>query len=322
MTLGRDHFPVGISGLGMYVPPKIITNHDFVMMGLDTSDEWIVSRTGIRERRVVEGDVSTSDLAFLAAQDAMRDSGVDPSHIDGIIVATSTPDHALFPSTACLIQDRLKLPVTTAAFDMSAACTGFNYALSTAFRFVASGAMRHVLVISADVLSRHLDWTDRGTCILFGDGAGAVMVSQVPNGYGEISSRLYSDGSYADILGVKKGEACISMEGRAVFKVAVNTIVPAVGDILSEAGFSGDDLDVLVMHQANQRILEAARERLGISQDKVMMTLDRYGNTSSSSIPIALCEARKQGKLKSGDLVLLAGFGAGFTWGVNLLRWV
>ncbi len=315
-------FPVGIIGIGKCVPDTIVTNQDLVAGGLDTTDEWIVSRTGIRERRIADAETRTSHLAYGASQDAIKDAGISPTDIDMVIVATSTPDFALFPSTACLLQDRLGLRKDIGAVDVSAACTGFNYALSMAEQYVATGSCRYVLVVAGDVLSRHLDWTDRSICILFGDGAGACVVGQVPEGLGLIDSKLYSDGSYADILQVKPdGPSHIYMDGRAVFKVAVNAVVPAVEAILQKNGLSGSDVDLLVLHQANLRIIEATRERLGIPEDRVMKTIEIYGNTSAASIPMALCDAKQAGRLKRGDVVLLAGFGAGFTWGTTLFRW-
>jgi len=325
--------PVGIIGIGHYVPDRIMTNFEIQAMGLDTTDEWITERTGIKERRIAAEDQATSDLAYFAALNALKSANLTPDNIDLIVVATSTPDYFLFPSVACILQHRLGCSRFIPAFDVSAACTGFNYAVSVGANYVASGAAKHVMVISADILSKFLDWTDRGTCILFGDGAGAVILSETSPGLGIIDSQLFSNGEYADILLAKEGGSrqpisldhptrpLVGMEGRAVFKVAVNSVVPAIDDVLKHNHLSVSDVTLLVFHQANLRIIDAAKEKLGFTDDQLMVTLNKYGNTSSSSIPIALSEAVSEGRLAKGDLVVLVGFGAGFTWGVTLIRW-
>jgi 3-oxoacyl-[acyl-carrier-protein] synthase-3 len=324
---------VGVIGIGRYLPDHVMTNHDIQAMGLDTSDEWIRERTGIEERRIAAVDQATSDLAYHASVQALESAGITADDLDLIIVATSTPDYFLFPSTACIVQHRLGCTRPIPAFDMSAACTGFNYALSAGAQYVASGAAKKVLVVAADLLSKFLDWTDRSTCILFGDGAGAVVLGEVDPGLGIIASDLFSRGELAEILYAKEGGSrnpisidnptrpLVIMEGRAVFKVAVNTVVPAVESVLAANQIAVSDVKLLVFHQANLRIIDAACERLGFTPDQVVITLPKYGNTSASSIPIALCEAVSEGRLSRGDLVVLVGFGAGFTWGVTLLRW-
>jgi 3-oxoacyl-[acyl-carrier-protein] synthase-3 len=253
--------------------------------------------------------------------------------VDLIILATSTPDHLLFPSTACILQRLLEIKRPIPAFDMSAACTGFNYAISTGAQFVASGSAKYVLVVAADVLSKFMDWKDRGTCILFGDGAGAVVLGPTASGCGILTSDLFSNGEFADILRAKHGGSryslqensplrpLIEMEGKSVFKVAVNTVVPAIETVLAREGVAVSDIKLVVFHQANVRIIDMAKDRLGLSDDQLIITLPLYGNTSAASIPIALNEAVKQGRVVKGDLIVLVGFGAGFTWGVNLVRW-
>ena len=325
---------VGIIGTGKALPDKIVRNDDFVKMGLDTSDEWITERTGIKERRIADASTSTSDLACAAGLDAIKDSGLLPSDIDLLIVATTTPDFPVFPSTAAILQDKLGLkPV--GAFDISAACTGFSYALTTATQFIQTGFAKNVLVIGADCLSKMLDWTDRSICILFGDGAGAVVLSEVKPGFGVLSSCLHSSGKDADALKVPVGgsrspithEAIdqhlnfIKMNGKAVYKLAVNYIIPTIELSLSKAGLEIGDIDFFIPHQANLRIIQYAVEKLGLSQDQVYINLQKYGNTSAASIPIAIAEAKSLDALQEGDILVLTGFGAGFTWGSNILKW-
>jgi 3-oxoacyl-[acyl-carrier-protein] synthase-3 len=324
----------GILGVGKYVPPKILTNHDLVKMGLETSDEWIVERTGIRERRVCDDSMSASDMAFEAAQKALADAKTRPEEIDLIIVATTSPDYLLFPSTACLLQKRLGLK-NIGAFDLSAACSGFNFALTTAAQFVQTGQAKKALVVASDCLSKSVDWTDRSVCILFGDGAGAVVLGEVESGYGILTSSMYSDGGEGDILIVKAGgsrqkmtaelleskDRYIYMNGRAVFKVAIHAVVPAVQDAMRKANISAEQLSFYIPHQANLRLIEQTRERLGLRHDQTLTNVERYGNTSSASVPLVLAEGKEKGLFKKGDTIAMVGFGAGFTWGVNILRW-
>lgn len=324
----------GIIGLGKSLPQKILTNHDFVKMGLDTSDEWITERTGIKERHIAEANISTSDLAYEAGLAAIQDAGLTPNDIDLLIVATSTPDHPVFPSTAAILQHRLGLR-EVGAFDISAACTGFSYALTTAVQFIQTGFAKHVLVIGADCLSKNVDWEDRSVCILFGDGAGAAVVSEVKPTFGVLASGLFANGKDANVLIVPAGgsrtgisiealnnrEHFIKMNGKAVYKLAVNYIIPAIESTLAKVGLSKTDINFFIPHQANFRIIQYACEKLGLREDQVYINLQKYGNTSAGSIPIALTEAKESGVLKEGDIIVLTGFGAGFTWGTNIIRW-
>jgi len=321
-----------ITGTGSYLPEKVLTNADLEKM-VDTDDEWIVSRTGIRERHVAAEGEATSDLAFHAASEALASAGLAPEEIDLIIVATTTPDYP-FPSTASLLQARLGAD-KAAAFDIQAVCTGFIYALSTADQFIRSGMYSKILVVGAEVLSSLMDWTDRSTCILFGDGAGAVVLEADESERGIISSHLHADGSQYDLLYVPgggsreplsqelldSGRQFIRMKGNEVFRVAVNALESTVLEALEANNLKAEDIDLLVPHQANIRIINATGKKLGLSGDKVMITVDRHGNTSSASIPLALCEAVKENRVKDGSLVLLEAFGGGFTWGSVLLRW-
>ena len=321
-----------ITGTGSYLPEKVLTNADLEKM-VDTDDDWIVTRTGIRERHVAADDEATSDLAFHAASEALESAGLAPEEIDLIIVATTTPDYP-FPSTAALLQARLGAD-KAAAFDIQAVCTGFVYALSTADQFIRSGMYGKVLVVGAEVLSSLMDWSDRSTCILFGDGAGAVVLEADDSERGIISSHLHADGSQYDLLYVPgggsreplsrelldSGRQFIRMKGNEVFRVAVNALESTVLEALEANNLKAEDIDLLVPHQANIRIINATGKKLGLSGDKVMITVDRHGNTSSASIPLALCEAVKENRVKDGSLVLLEAFGGGFTWGSILLRW-
>jgi 3-oxoacyl-[acyl-carrier-protein] synthase-3 len=325
----------GILGVGKALPDRRVTNDDLVKMGVDTNDAWIVERTGIKARYVADADTATSDLAIQAAKQAMAQAGTSPEDIDMVICATSTPDHPLFPATACIIQAALGIPTSSGAMDLGAACTGFNYALTTAQQYIENGHSKTILVVSADILSKFLDWKDRSVSILFGDGGGAVIVSVVPEGTGLRSADLFSNGNEAKILQVPDGgsrtpltpqsitdkKQCIFMNGRSVFKVAINAIVPAVQESLEKAGVKLADIDLFVFHQANLRLLENAASKLGIPLEKMMITVDKYGNTSASSIVIALTDAVAHGRLKKGDRVLVVGFGAGFTWGINHIIW-
>lgn len=314
-----------IIATGGYVPSRVLANSDFEKM-IDTTDEWIFSRSGIKTRHIVDENEKTSDMAFSAAMDAINSSGLDKKQIDLILVATSTPD-MIFPSTACLIQSRLGLN-DVPAFDLQAACTGFMYALTTADCYIKSGQAQTVLVVGADTVSRFIDYTDRNTCVLFGDGAGAAIL-QVSSESGIIANEMHADGSGFEILnapaqiynGKIVGHPFIKMDGKAVFKRAVNNLADLATNILSKSGYTGSDLDWLIPHQANIRIIEATAKHLNLPMTKVIVTVDKHGNTSAASVPLALNDAVKSGKIKRGDLLLLEGVGAGFTWGASLVRY-
>lgn len=326
--------PVGIVGIGSCVPDRVLTNADLERM-VDTSDEWITTRTGIKERRITDDQTATSDLAYGAALRALEDAKVSPEDVDLIIVATVTPD-MLFPATSCLVQAKLGAS-RAAAFDLSAGCSGFTYALATGAGFVAAGQYRTVLVIGADCLSKITDWSDRSTCVLFGDGAGAVVLREVPEGFGILSVVLGADGTGGDKLthpgpGSRKplrfdraetdrGGEFIHMAGRDVFKFAVRVIPPATEEALAKAGLTLDDVQLLIPHQANVRIIDAAVERLKLEPERVMVNAERYGNTSAASVALALDEAVKAGRLTHGGVSVLVAFGAGLTWGAVALRW-
>jgi 3-oxoacyl-[acyl-carrier-protein] synthase-3 len=323
---------VGILGTGSYLPDQVLTNKDLEKM-VETSDEWIISRTGIRERRIAPKEMASSDLAYEAAVRALKKAGITAEQIDLIIVATVTPD-MMFPSTACLLQDRLGAK-GAAAFDLSAACTGFIYGLASAAKFIESGMYRYALVIGVETLSKIVDWEDRNTCVLFGDGAGAAVLGPVEEGYGFKSFVMGADGSGgvhlylpaggsrlpANAETVKDRLHYVKMNGREVFKFAVRVINSATDEAIEKAGISKEEIDFLVPHQANLRIIDSAMERLGLSPDKVVVNLDRYGNMSSASIPVALDEAIEAGKIKEGNHLLLVGFGGGLTWASTILRW-
>jgi 3-oxoacyl-[acyl-carrier-protein] synthase-3 len=320
--------PVGILGTGKYVPERRLTNQDLEQM-VETNDEWIVSRTGIRERRIADPAQATSDLAYEASLRALQAAGMTADQLDLIIVATITPD-MFFPSTACLLQERLGAK-QSAAFDLSAACTGFIYALATATGFIKTGMYRHILVVGAECLSRITDYSDRNTCILFGDGAGAVVVGEVAEGRGFRSFVLGADGSGGELLrmagggsripstaqSVAEGRHFLEMNGRDVFKFAVRVMGSSAEEALAKAGLGKNDIDLLIPHQANVRIIQSAMERLDLPEDKCVINLDRYGNVSSASIPLALAEAVEEGRAKEGDCLLLVGFGGGLTWGAS-----
>jgi 3-oxoacyl-[acyl-carrier-protein] synthase-3 len=315
-----------IVGVGSYLPKKVLTNFDLEKM-VETSDEWIMDRTGIRERRISADNEATSDLALIAAKKAIESAKIDPKELELIIVGTSSPD-MLFPSTACIIQDKIGA-VNAAAFDVSAACSGFNYALAAASSFIESGLYNNVMVIGADTLTKYLDWTDRNTCILFGDGAGAVILKAANDGSGIIANYLGAEGSGGKYLimpggGSRDPEAkkrFIWMDGKEVFKFAAKVLPKCIKAVLEKARLKTDDISLLIPHQANTRIIDFALRNLGLSKEKVYVNLDRYGNTSAASIPIALDEAVKEGKIKKGDIVVLAGFGAGLTYGANIVKW-
>ncbi|SFF64996.1 3-oxoacyl-[acyl-carrier-protein] synthase III [Fontimonas thermophila] len=314
-----------IVGTGSYLPERIVTNRE-LQSRIDTSDEWIVSRTGIEARHVAADDELTSDLALKAAQRAMVSAGVGPDDIDLIIVATTTPD-MVFPSTACLLQAKLGIK-RGAAFDVQAVCTGFIYALATADKFVASGAHRCALVVGAEVFSRLLDWNDRRTCVLFGDGAGAVVLKPADTP-GIYSSHLHADGHYSHILrvaggiaeGKLRGNPFLEMDGQAVFKFAVRVLDECAREALERNGFTGSELDWFVPHQANLRIINATADKIGVPRERVVTTVARHGNTSAASVPLALDSAVRDGRIQPGHLVLLEGVGGGMTWGAVLLRW-
>ncbi|PLT46235.1 3-oxoacyl-[acyl-carrier-protein] synthase, KASIII [Paenibacillus pasadenensis] len=323
---------VGIIGTGKYVPEKVLTNQDLERM-VETNDEWIVTRTGIRERRIAAEGQATSDLAFEASLKALESAGITAEQLDLIIVATITPD-MFFPSTASLLQDRLGAS-RAAAFDLSAACSGFIYGLATASSMIQAGLYKHVLLVGAECLSRITDYTDRNTCILFGDGAGAVVLGEVPEGRGFRSFELGSDGSGGQLLKIPGGgsrlpstadsveakQHYLKMAGNDVFKFAVRVMGASAEQALSKAGFGKGDIDLLIPHQANIRIIQSALNRLELPEDKAMVNLDRYGNVSAASIPLALAEAVEQGKVSEGDKLLLVGFGGGLTWGASVLVW-
>lgn len=323
---------VGITGLGSYVPEKVLTNSDLEKI-VDTSDEWIVDRTGIRERRIAAPEQATSDLAYEAAKKALADAGAAPEDIDLIIVATATPD-MFFPSVACIIQDRLKA-TKAAAFDLAAGCSGFAYGLVVGSQFVKTGLYNKVLVIGAEALSKILDWTDRNTCILFGDGAGAAVLEPVEQGYGILGVDLGADGGGGQFLNIPAGGSrrpasletiqermhYVHMAGNEVFKFAIKVMGEAAVKALDNAGLTSQDVDCLIPHQANIRIIQSAAKRLKLPMDKVVVNVDKYGNTSAASIPIALKEAVDSGRVKKDDVVVLVGFGAGLTWASCVIKW-
>ena len=317
-----------IAGTGSYLPEKVLTNDDLARI-VDTNDEWIQTRTGIRERHMAAEGETTGDLGYNAALRALEASGIEASQLDMIVVGTTTPD-LIFPSTACLIQARLGA-TGCAAFDVNAACSGFLYALSIADKFIRSGDARNVLVIGAETLTRIVDWSDRTTCVLFGDGAGAVVL-KADEETGILSTHLHADGSKKELLwnpvgvsvGFKEGPSgggTINMKGNDVFKYAVKALDSVVDETLEANGLDKSDLDWLIPHQANLRIIEATAKRLDMSMDQVVVTVDRHGNTSSGSVPLALDEAVRSGRVERGQLLLLEAFGGGFTWGSALLRY-
>lgn len=317
-----------IIGTGGYLPERILSNADLERM-VDTSDEWILTRTGIRERRIAADYESTCDLAERAAREALARAGVAPETLDLIIVATTTPD-LVFPSTACLLQARLGNR-SAPAFDIQAVCTGFVYALDVADKYLRTGAAKRALVVGAETMSRILDWSDRGTCVLFGDGAGAVVL-EAGEEPGILSTHIHADGTYSDLLMVpagvsrnteqwQSGGACLTMQGNSVFRMAVKTLGEIVDETLAANAMRREDVDWLVPHQANIRIIQATADKLGMPMERVVVTVDRHGNTSGASIPLALHEAVKDGRIQAGETVLMEAFGGGFTWGSVLLKW-
>jgi 3-oxoacyl-[acyl-carrier-protein] synthase III len=312
-----------IAGTGSYLPPRVMTNHDFAARGLDTSDEWIRERTGIVQRHIADESQASSDLALEASRRALQAAGVQAADLDLIVVATSTPDF-IFPSTACLLQAKLGVK-GCAAFDVQAVCSGFVYGLSVADNFMKSGAAKRALVVGAEVFSRILDWNDRGTCVLFGDGAGAVVLV-AGDKPGIHASVLHADGSQVDMLSVP-GNVCkgriagspfLQMNGQGVFKYAVKVLDEVGRETVAKAGMSLADVDWLIPHQANVRILDATARRLGLPAEKLVVTVDHHGNTSAASVPLALDEFVRAGKIRAGHRVLMQGVGGGFTWGATL----
>ncbi|MDM5238065.1 3-oxoacyl-ACP synthase [Bacillus cereus] len=306
---------VGILGIGRYVPEKVVTNHDLEKI-VDTSDEWIRTRTGIAERRIADDTIDTSNMAVEASKKALEDAGISGEDIDLILVATVTPDRA-FPAVACVIQEAIGAK-HAAAMDLSAACAGFMYGMITAQQFIQTGTYKNVLVVGSDKLSKIVDWNDRNTAVLFGDGAGAVVMGAVSEGKGVLSFELGADGSGGKHL---YQDEYVMMNGREVFKFAVRQLGDSCLRVLEKAGLTKEDVDFLVPHQANIRIMESARERLNLPQEKMSMTIEKFGNTSASSIPIAMVEELQNGRIQDGDLIILVGFGGGLTWGAVALRW-
>lgn len=321
-----------IAGTGSFAPSKVLTNYDLEKM-VDTSDEWIVTRTGIRERRIAENGTTSSDLSYEASLTALEEARLDPDQIDLILVGTITPDY-LLPSTACILQDKLKVK-NAAVLDIVAACSGFLYGLSIASAFIATGQHKNVLVIGVETLSKITNWEDRDTCVLFGDGAGAAVVSATTEDKGILATSLSGDGSLANLLHIPVGgtkvpltkgnfdlrQHYIFMQGNEVFKSAVRAMENSAKSIIQQVGLSSEEIDLLIPHQANIRIIEALAKRMKVPMDKVYVNIDRYGNTSAASVPIALDEARKKGVIKEGSSTVLVAFGAGFTWGSAVIKW-
>jgi 3-oxoacyl-[acyl-carrier-protein] synthase-3 len=315
-----------IIGTGSYLPARMLTNYDLEKI-VETTHDWIVSRSGIFERHFAADNELTSDLALQASRRAIEAAGISADEIDLVIVATTSPDQT-FPSTACILQDKLGIKSGGAAFDMQAVCGGFVYALNTADLYIRGGQAKTALVVGAEVLSRMLDWNDRTTCVLFGDGAGAVVLraSETP---GIVASKLHADGRHRGMLqaegsirnGAVKGDPFIKMDGQAVFKFAVKVLSEVVEEVLEENNLQGSDIDWLVPHQANIRIMEATAKKLGLSMDNVVVTVHQHGNTSAASIPLALDTAVREGRIKAGQNILLEAVGGGFTWGAVLIKW-
>lgn len=316
-----------IIGVGSCVPPRIVTN-DELAKTVETSDEWITSRTGIKERRVSDEGTATSDLALIAAERALTAAKIPAEDLDLIVVGTTSPDY-LFPSVGCILQDKLKAK-KAAAFDVSAACSGFNYALAVASSLIENGTYKNILVVGADTLTKYLNWKDRGTCVLFGDGAGAVVLTPSNGDSGILSNWLKAEGHLGYHLIMpgggsrdpeQKNGRFITMDGADVFKFAVRALEESILESLKMANLKIEDIDLLIPHQANIRIINHAVKKLGLAKDKVYLNLHKYGNTSAASIPMALDEALAEGRIKKGDIVVLSGFGAGLTCGANVLRW-
>ena len=325
---------IRIAGTGSSVPEKVVTNFDLEKM-VETNDAWIRERTGIQERRICDEETSASDLATVAARKALKDAGTAIEDIDLILVATTTPDHPLFPSIGAILQDNLGAPYTP-AFDVSAACTGFIYALTTATAYIRSNMYKRILLVCVDTLSKKLDWEDRGTCILFGDGSGAMVIEACEDGNSDLLSfDMHADGTGREMLIVPAGgsrrpfspeayaerECFIKMDGPAVYKFAVNAIVKTVKKTLELAGLTSEDVKYFIPHQANIRIIQSAAKKLKLTEKQIVVNLEKYGNTSSASIPLALDEIKQAGKLTRGDILIFVGFGAGLTWGATIIRW-
>ena len=322
---------IAILGTGSYAPPTVLTNAELARR-VDTSDEWILTRTGIRERRIAGPDEQTSDLGTAAARAALVDAGLTAADIDLIIVATATPDLPM-PATACLVKTKLGVPSTAACFDLAAACSGFIYALDTGWAMLQSGRYRHALVIGAEKMSTLIDWKDRSTCVLFGDAAGAVVLGPSRHGGEIIGTKLYAEGALTELLWVPGGGSvcplpgpgdpprALLMKGREIFKIAVREMEDAARDILEQHGLHSDQIACVIPHQANLRIIYAIAQYLELPLDRFYINLDRYGNTSAASIPLAIDEARRRGRLRPGSISLLVAFGAGLTYGSALVRW-
>jgi 3-oxoacyl-[acyl-carrier-protein] synthase III len=316
---------IGITGLGTHVPERVLTNDELSRI-VDTSDEWIIERTGIRERRIAEKEEALTDIARPAARAALADAGVEPIDIDLLVCATVTPD-MMFPTSSALLADELGMP-KAAAYDLLAGCTGFVYAVAQAYSMLAAGLAKRALVVGGDVLSKILDWSDRSTLVLFGDGAGAVVMEPVERG-GFLGFELGADGGGGEHLWLPgsgsrhfdDADQLVKMNGREVFKFATRVLVFSAEQILAECGKNVDDVDVYIPHQANKRIIDYAAGKLGIPPERTVVNVDRYGNTSSGSIPLALTDAREEGRLRDGALVLMTGMGAGLTWGSALIEW-
>ncbi len=316
LNKGVFYMNAGIIGIGKYVPEKVMTNFDFEKI-LDTSDEWIRSRTGIEQRRYAEGE-ETSDLAFKAAKNALENAGITADQLGLIIVATVTPDRS-FPSVACQIQERLGAS-GCGAMDISAACSGFIYGTTIAKQFIETNSYDYILVVGVEKLTKVTDWKDRNTAVLFGDGACAAIISKVSEGRGILSFELGADGTGGEHLYLND-EGNIYMNGREVFKFAVRQMGESANNVLEKAGLTKDDVDYLVPHQANIRIMESARERLGLPQEKMSKTIQKYGNTSAASIGISIVDDLEAGKIKDDDIIVLVGFGGGLTWGALAIKW-
>ncbi|HHT9158434.1 MAG TPA: beta-ketoacyl-ACP synthase III [Candidatus Brocadiaceae bacterium] len=328
----QEEEKVSITGIGSYLPRKILTNYDLEKM-IDTTNDWIIQRTGIKERRITENGVTTSDLATKASLKAMKDAKVSPKDLDMIITSTITPDH-FFPSTSCYIQQKIGA-TRASAFDILAACAGFIYAISIGQSFVSSGAAKTVLVVGAECLSKITDYKDRTTCVLFGDGAGAVILQKSEKKHQILYTNLAADGSQADVLimpgggarnpasleSVQKRMHYIQFKGKEVFKLAINNITKLIIETAKKNNLKPKDIDLIIPHQSNLRIIEATMQKLGLPMEKAFVNIDKYGNTSSASIPIAIDEARKAGRLRKGNIVMLVAFGGGLTWGSSLIRW-
>ncbi|WP_078546365.1 beta-ketoacyl-ACP synthase III [Litchfieldia alkalitelluris] len=309
---------VGIIGVGAYVPENIVTNKDLEDM-VDTNDEWIRTRTGIEERRIASEDMDTSHMAIIAAKNALADAKLEAEDIELILVATATPDN-VFPTVACMVQEALSL-TNIPAMDISAACAGFVYGLVTAYQYIETNTYKNILVIGSEKFSKIIDWSDKNTCVLFGDGAGAVVISNVTGDKGILSFELGADGSGGKHLLVDNETDFITMNGKEVFKFAVRQLPQSCINVIEKAGLTKEDINFLIPHQANIRIIDAARERLGLKQDKVSTTVRKHGNTSAASIPLALYEELENGKIFDGDIIVIVGFGGGLTWGSLVIKW-